>query len=74
MAIFIVTLMIMAIGIAMLSIRIIAKENGEFHGTCSTRNVSHGGQLDSGCVCGRRPGEPCPNEDGKPDDDQPGEK
>lgn len=61
MTVFLVTLAVLLVGIAMLSLRILLVPGGEFHGTCSTRNRLPG-EEDKGCVCGRKPGAPCPRE------------
>jgi hypothetical protein len=61
MTIFLVTLAVLLVGIALLSLRILLVPGGEFHGTCSTRKRL-AGEEDKGCVCGRKPGAPCPRE------------
>jgi hypothetical protein len=61
MAVFLVTLAVLLIGIALLSVRILLVPGGQFHGTCASRNVKPG-ELDRGCICGRQPGAPCPHD------------
>ncbi len=58
---FIVTLLVLAAGIALLSIRILMKPDGQFRGTCSTNSPF--GQTGGTCACGRRPEDECPNRD-----------
>lgn len=58
MTIFLVTLAVLLVGIALLALRILLVPGGEFHGTCSTRRKL-AGEEDKGCACGRKPGAPC---------------
>lgn len=60
MTAFLVTLVVMLIGIALISIRMLLVPGGEFHGTCASRQARRG-KADEGCVCGRKPGETCTN-------------
>jgi hypothetical protein len=62
MTIFLVTLAVLLIGIALISVRILLVPGGQFHGTCASRNVTRDEQ-DKGCICGRKPGEACPNDE-----------
>jgi hypothetical protein len=61
LATFIVTVVVLLVVIALISIRIILVPGGEFRGTCSTNSPFQ--KREGNCpVCGKTPEELCPSE------------
>ena len=60
MLLYFATFLVIILGIVGISVRMILIPDGEFHGTCSSRNRVLEGE---DCMCGRKADEPCPNED-----------
>lgn len=53
---------IMAAFFALMSVRLLLVKNGEFKGTCATQSPALRENGIDCAVCGKKTGEPCPNE------------
>lgn len=64
MQLFLVAVVLLAIGVAGIAVKILLKKNGEFAGTCASNNPMLREEGASCSVCGARPEEQCLNEQG----------
>lgn len=59
MATIILSIVLLAIGIAGIAIKLLVKKNGSFSGTCSSNNPLVQGDGEACGICGARPQEKC---------------
>ena len=59
MALFLITLALLVVAVAGISIKLWAKKDGEFAGTCASNNPLLNQEGESCSVCGARPDEMC---------------
>lgn len=59
----VLSVVLVLIGVALLSIRLLLVKGGEFKGTCANNNVYLQKEGAVCGVCGRQTGQPCGNED-----------
>ena len=64
---FILTLIILALGLTGLGLRMLVVKNGEFRGGCATNSPFLKNQVGDCQVCGASPNEQCRNEDESPE-------
>ncbi len=63
MKVILVTIGLLALGVAGLAIKILGKKDGEFAGTCASASPFLNKEGESCSVCGALPSEQCKNED-----------
>lgn len=62
MKLFLLTIVLLALGVAGIAIKIWAKKDGEFAGTCANSSPILNNTGEASCtVCGARPDEKCKN-------------
>lgn len=60
MKLFLLTIVLLGLGVAGIAIKLWAKKNGEFAGTCASNSpILNNGNEASCSVCGARPDEKC---------------
>lgn len=57
------TILLLALGVAGIAIKILVKKDGEFSGTCSSNNPLLQNDSGSCSICGARPQDQCRKED-----------